>query len=253
MTKNTRRVLFYSSIAVFILLSIIVLVLALGYRYDFIKNKLVKTGSFRVKINIGADVYMNDQLVGDTSFLSDTFSKNFLLPRTYSVRVEKTDYFSWQKNVEITAGVFTDFPSVVLLPKKLKEETVSSPSFSPFSAKSGSEDKNRSYDGAKKLFFNSHEIWLEWLKDTNYQPFKKFGDKELIARFSQSIVDVQWYKDSDHLLADVGGILKFIEIDSRGVVNIYDLAVVGSKFYYNKSEDVVYKMSGRKLVRIFLK
>ncbi len=253
MTKNARKILFYSALAIFVLLSTVILILALGYRYDFIKNKLVKTGSFRVKTNVSTDIYMNDQLIGGTSFLSNTLTKNFLLPRIYNVRVEKIGYFSWQKNVEVSTGVFTDFPNVVLLPKKLTEEIISSPSFNPFLNRTGLENKNQSHDNAKELSFNSHEIWLEWLRDADYQPFKKSGERELIARFSQPIIDVQWYKDSDHLLANVGGVLKFIEIDTRGTANIYDLTTVKGKFYYDKNEDAVYKISSGKFIKMFLK
>lgn len=252
MTKRTRNILFYSALAIFVLLSAVILILALGYRYDFIQNKLVKTSSLRIKTSVEAEVYINEQLAGGTSFLSKTFVKNFMLPRTYTVRVQKNNYFSWQKSIETKAGLFADFSGIVLLPKNLPEEIVAFASFEKEKILSAGRTSSgiKSHDGLKSLTFNSHEIWVEWLKDTNSQPFRKSGDKELIARFSQPVWGVQWHKNSDHLFINIGGILKFAEIDTRGSVNIFDLATVGKQFYYDKNADAVYKIEGGKVIKI---
>jgi len=247
MSRKTREILFYSSVTIFVLLSAVVLVLALGYRYDFIRNKFVKTGSLRLTVNTDASVYINDQLSGATSFLSNSFTKKFLLPRTYDVRIEKSGYFSWQKHIEVEAGIFGDFSSIVILPKKLTEENVEKKFEFPV------DKTTKSPDDAKNLIFNKHEIWVEWLKDADYQPFKKSGEKELIARFSPQVYDVQWHKDSNHLFANVGGILKFIEIDTRDNVNIFDLSSAGDSFYYDKDSDAVYKIQNKKLYKLLLK
>ena len=247
MSRKTREILFYSSVTIFILLSAVILFLALGYRYDFVLNKFIKTGSFRLTVNTDANIYINDELSGNTSFLSNSFTKKFLLPRTYVVRIEKSGYFVWQKHIEVGAGIFSDFPSVIIFPKKLNEENAENKFEFPVNK------TTESPDGAKNLIFNKHEIWVEWLKDTNYQPFRKSGEKELIARFSPQVYDVQWYKDSNHLFANVGGILKFIEIDSRDNVNIFDSFSAGDSFYYDKDSDTVYKIQNKKLYKILLK
>ncbi|MBI2669639.1 MAG: hypothetical protein HYX20_00610 [Candidatus Yanofskybacteria bacterium] len=78
------------------------------------------------------------------------------------------------------------------------------------------------------------------------------GDIGLVTRFSQKIEDVQWYKDSEHLIVNVGGILKFIEIDDRGGINIFDIAAITGPFYYDRDQDAIFKFEGNKLVRISL-
>jgi len=295
MKKRVRRVIFYLSVLLFLVLSLLVAFFAMGYKYDFVENKLLKTGSFEVKTNIDAQVYVNDELAGTTSFLSDSFSKSRLLPRTYTVRVQNDEYQPWQKLVDIEAGIFTNFPQVILIHRSPVEETVATSSLSGISSIKFDADKKtaevsnkrqmevisldtgqktspqpltkpaasttaksevnliKSPDGNKNAWVDDRELWVEWLKDTDYQPIKKAGDSELITRFSQEISDVQWYKDSAHLIANVGGVLKFIEIDTRGGSNIFDISTVAGPFYYDKDLDAIFEFSGKNLVKIGLK
>lgn len=287
MKKKTRRILFYFSVLIFLILSFLVVLFALGYQYDFVQNKFVKTGSLELKVNTSAEVYINDNFDGKTSFLGDYFSKSQLLPRVYNVRVQSDGYQSWQKLARVSGGFLTSFPEVVLLRKDFNEEMVASSSVSNISIRQfdpnnglafiGNKQKIESInlkngekktikqlpkttaedidspDGNKKVRFNEHEVWVEWTKDSNHQPFQKAGDTELITRFSQTITDAQWYKDSEHLIVNVGGILRFIEIDNRDGINIFDISTISGPFYYDKDQDAVFKFSGNKLIRINLK
>ncbi len=294
MTKSFRRILFYLSLIIFLILGYTIVVFALGYKYDFTNNKLVKTGSFQVEANIVADVYINDVLAGKTSFISHNFSETFLLPRTYNVRLQSDGYYTWQKNIEINAGQLVEYPVIYLLPLKLPIITVASVSFvNNFSVRFDSNldlaiatagkkteiinlltgklsssslglaismpktvnPKNsineiNSPDGNKTLWFNNHEIWIRWLNNSNYQPFKKKDDVELVTRFAQTINDVQWYKDSSYLIADIGGILKFIETDTRGGINTLDIASIFSPFYFSNKNSVLYFFEKNKLYKI---
>lgn len=296
MKKKTRRILLCFSVLLFLIVSWLAVLFALGYKYDFVQNKFLKTGSFEIGTNVGADVYINDELSGSTSFLTRTFSKGRLLPRTYSVRLQNEQYQSWQKLIDVEAGAFTSFPRIVLIPREPSEEAIASSSLSgivsikfdsekraalisnkrrteviylengrkelpesppqttpsPASA-NGKANTIKSPDGEKETWFNDYEIWVSWLKDSGYQPYRKAGETELITRFSQRISGVRWHKNSDHLIADVGGILKFIEIDTRDGLNVFDISTVNEPFYYDAGMDAVFKFEGNKLVKINLK
>jgi hypothetical protein len=293
MKKKTRRILLCSSVLIFLILGCLAVLFALGYKYDFVQNKFFKTGSFEVGTNIGAEVYINDELSGSTSFLGRAFSKGRLLPHTYNVRLQNEDSQPWRKLIDIEAGAFISFPRIVLISEELNEEAVASSSLSnitsikfdsqkkaalvsnkrfletislengqkelpvplPKAAPSlaGAANRIKSPDGEKEVWLNKQEIWIGWLKDTGYQPYKKAGETELITRFSQKISDVQWYKDSAHLIADVGGVLKFIEIDTRGGLNVFDISTVDGPFYYDTDMGAVFKFEGNNLVRVGLK
>ncbi len=327
MRRGTRRGFFFISLLIFIILSWLTVFYALGYKYDFVQNQFLKTGSFEISANIDAQIYINDELAGATSFLGKSFSKSRLLPRTYTVRVQNDKYQPWQKLVDVEAGIFSDFPRVVLVPQDPTEDTIASSSLKggitliQFDSEQGTvavsnglqvetislgngqrvslrpfirltpkpapslaanllgatlpvgnseTDFLQSPDGDKGVWFNNREVWVKWLKDTNYQPARKAGNTELVARFPQKITDVQWYKDSDHLIASVGGLLEFIEIDNRGGVNIAAISIidpvksseagaagrqfdwVDSPFYYDKGANVIFRFVGNKLTRINL-
>lgn len=298
MKKKTRQSLFYAAVVVFAVLSYLIVMFALGYKYDFVENKFLKTGSFQIKTNVDAQVYINDKLVGTTSFLLNSFSETRLLPRTYSVRIQRDNYQLWQKLVTVEAGRFADFPKVVLLPEsdEFREVTVASISLSgtlkaeflskekivivsnsrgqteTINFQSGERIKSiprlqpadkdvakkipaplLSPDGEKTLTFGKHEIGVKWIKDAGYQPYKKSGDEELITRFSQDIRDVQWYFDSAHVLANVGGIMKLVEIDDRDGINIMDIKLTAGAFYYDRGEDTVYVLEGKNIIKTYLK
>ncbi len=295
MKRKERRIIFYLSVLLFLVLALLVVLYALGYKYDFVQNKFLKTGSFEIGVNIRADVYINDELSGTASFLTRTFSKSRLLPRTYSVRLQSEGYQSWQKLIGVGGGVFSSYPRVVLIPEEPGEEVIASsllggvssikfdpqnktatinsgrrteiinlengrkesPASQPTTTPSPAPSKGtagliKSPDGEKDARFNDYEIRVSWLKDTNYQPYRKAGETELITRFSQKISDVQWYKDSDHLIANVGGMLKFIEIDARDGLNIFDISTISGPFYYDKDMDAVFKFEGKNLIKIGL-
>ncbi len=116
--------MFIWAVAVFICLSVLVLTLAFGFRYDFQNNRLVKTGSLVIKSNTEAQVFINDKLEGHTSFLSGSFSKKQLLPGIYTVRVQREGYFSWQKEIEVAEGLVSDFSRIVLFSQGQIERTL---------------------------------------------------------------------------------------------------------------------------------
>ncbi len=77
-------------------------------------------------------------------------------------------------------------------------------------------------DGKKLAWWNSNEFWVMWISDTDYQPYHKDGDKDLITSFSVKIKNAAWFRDSDHIVVDSGG-YKVMEIDKRGGLNIVEI------------------------------
>ncbi len=78
-------------------------------------------------------------------------------------------------------------------------------------------------DGNRKIaWWNTYVMWVMWLEDTDYQPFHKKGDVELITRFAAPIERVAWFDAEDHIVVQSNG-YKIIEIDKRGGLNIIKL------------------------------
>lgn len=247
MSKRIRWVLFYSAVVIFLILSYVMVVFALGYQYDFVANRFVRMGSLRVVTNTSAQVYINNKLEGGTSFLSNNFSKGRLLPRIYTSRIEKDGYHTWEKKITVVAGYFTDFPKIVLLPLDITEEPAATSSFGfPMETDTIRETKG------KILTFTDHEISIDWTDNMDYQPYHQSGDHELITRIPQKITDVEWYKDRDHIFVAAGGILYFMEIDKRGGLNSYEITTLQSPFVYDADSNSIYKLSAGQVVRIKL-
>ena len=448
MTKKTRRVLFLGAVALFVLLSILVLIFAFGFRYDFSNNILVKTGSIVLKPNSEAKIFINNKLEGGTSFLNNFFSKKSLLPGTYLVKVTKDKYFTWQKKINVREGLISDFSHIVLFNQEQIEPTVinRTPPFSidrisrnmvylqkgTISLYNLNEDKQPIYEGGptiwdpatlkiiwgtdgkdviaydqtratyfdlvNKTFYNlgtskqfslttatlndgriyflrslskaplgtgrdlisfsveqsksiivsknvvsfftdkneifvlakvdslaseqfiktgldgkneeilgvvenfkqfqnarirkidnrngayfilinsdlyslkngvwvlisknvgdfaispnnaglgwytGREFWVEWLKDTEYQPLKKAGEKELITRADQDILSFSWYKNSSYIFIESLGSLVVSEVDLRGGINSYSILDLGTQgqAWYDLGQDKIFKLS----------
>ncbi|MDP3731030.1 MAG: hypothetical protein Q8R34_00865 [bacterium] len=122
MTSQSRKVLFIWAVALFVSVSTLVLIFAFGFRYDFKNNVLTKTGSLVLKPNTEAQIFIDDESEGRTSFLNNTFSKKQLLPGKYMVKVQKDKHFSWQKEVEVKEGLVSDFSRIVLFSQNQVEQ-----------------------------------------------------------------------------------------------------------------------------------
>ena len=82
-------------------------------------------------------------------------------------------------------------------------------------------------DNKKLAWWNESELWVIWISDTDYQPFRKARDKEIIMRFSIKIKKAAWFRDSDHVAVDSTSSgqagYKVVEIDKRGGLNIVEI------------------------------
>ncbi len=251
MTKRTKRWLFYSAVAVFLLLSGIVILYAQGYKYSFSERKFLRTGAISLKVNRNAKIFLNDELQGNTSFFNSAYGIDRLLPEDYRLAVEEDGYSTWQKTAVVEEGFVVDFPNILILPEegekeqKLFEEVdllfkevelskISSKSMGeiPTEVTKNSRGFRFSENENKLAWWTLNELWILWLTDQNYQPFHKKGDKELVTRFSTIIQNAIWFRGEDHLVLELErfdsknrpySIYQVIEIDKRGGVNIVEL------------------------------
>lgn len=121
MRRKTRRLLFLIATIFFLLGSYVAVLYAQGYKYSFSEKRFFRTGAISVRTNTDAKVFINDKLVGNTSFLRDAFSKGGLLPGQYRVRLQSDDFSPWQKVVDVQEGLVTDFPHIILVPQSETE------------------------------------------------------------------------------------------------------------------------------------
>jgi hypothetical protein len=116
MSRTIRRLLFWLAVLIFAAASYISILYAQGYKYDFSQKVFVRTGAISVTVNTDAQLYINDRLAGDTSFLGNRVGQNKLLPGTYTIRLIRDGYSSWHKTAVVKEGLLTEFSHALLLP-----------------------------------------------------------------------------------------------------------------------------------------
>lgn len=104
-------------------------------------------------------------------------------------------------------------------------------------------------DFEKMAYFNNHEIFVFFLKNSFDQPLKKAGEEVFLTRFSEKIGDLFWYTNH-YLIFNTDSKIKIVEIDDRDGINIYELPELisqGSKIFFNDTDKKVYLLSEGKL------
>lgn len=261
MKKRTRRILFWIAVIAFGCLTWVVVKYAQGYVYDVRAHAFVRTGAVAVTVSTSAILYVNDSTVGSTSFIGNRAGKDGLLPGTYTIRVLRDDFSSWKKTVQVQGGMLSDFPRVLILPtddvsraELLSEASRSfgssltlrdaAPKVVPRQVRAGDfilrgmqllDMRTASAsvvaenvlgvaltgNNSKILWWTRNEVWVLWLRNTDYQPFRTENERQMITRLSVPIVRASWFRDEDHILVDVGGQnYRVIETDSRGGTNV---------------------------------
>lgn len=78
-----------------------------------------------------------------------------------------------------------------------------------------------SKNSKRLLWWTKYELWAIWISDSDYQPFAKAGEKEIIYTSPARIKKAEWFRDDNHIALDSGS-FKVIEGDTRGGINIVE-------------------------------
>lgn len=121
-TPIHRRVTYLVFISIFLIASPLVILYTMGYRYNFAKGRVQKTGILKVTtIPRGAIIKLNGQ-VYETS---QTPAKiEYLLPGDYEISLTKDGYYDWQKKLAVFENG-TTFAEKIMLWKKSNATSLS--------------------------------------------------------------------------------------------------------------------------------
>ncbi|MFA5087330.1 MAG: PEGA domain-containing protein [Candidatus Paceibacterota bacterium] len=202
MNKKLRTILFIALAIIFLAISPAIIFYSQGYRFDFQEKKLLLTGGIYIKASQpAANVYIDNKYADKTGqLLSFDFLAQNLLPNKHSVRIEKSGYRTWQKNLLVKEKMVTQ-AYVVLFPEKID-----------FTQVDANIQHIYSFPGSNKIF----------VSDAKNQLFSyESGQKTLIvgniAKTISKILDISVSADTSKI------ILKAIE-KSTGKTKFYLLA-----------------------------
>jgi len=115
-----RKILFSFFLFLFLIFGPLLIFYSLGYRFNFEKKKITKTGGIFVKaLPKEVEVSIDGKIKKKTDpFFGSVLIEN-LLPKKYKVKVEKEGYFPWEKELEVEEEKVTEIKNLVLFPKDL--------------------------------------------------------------------------------------------------------------------------------------
>lgn len=119
MTLTQRRIFLIVLMIIFIVATPMVILYSSGYQIDWETWRLQKTGG--VYINAypkGASISVDGTLkeVTSTLFLSQGKMISGLIPGTHTIKVEKTGFAPWEKNLEVKPNLVTEARNIFLTP-----------------------------------------------------------------------------------------------------------------------------------------
>jgi len=120
MKRKNRLIILAFCILLFFLIAPLILLYSQGYRFDFDKNKIVKTGGIFIKVsNTSAEIYINEKFVKKTGFFANATLIENLLPKKYNIEVKKAEFQTWQKNLEIKEKQVTKVENILLVKQNI--------------------------------------------------------------------------------------------------------------------------------------
>ncbi|MEA1936780.1 MAG: hypothetical protein U9N04_01565 [Patescibacteria group bacterium] len=122
------EIYFYACVVMFFILLAIILYYSFGYKYNINNGKTVQVGAIIIKTEpVKSDLYINGELLKNNilgNLFSDYTKMENLNPEIYNVRIEKNNYFSWEKNIAVQGGYITELKNIVLLKNNYKREVL---------------------------------------------------------------------------------------------------------------------------------
>lgn len=273
--KVMRAIAFYTALAVFFTLLPIILSYALGYKIDYNKFKIYKTGIIYISSNpAGAYVYLNGKPCGDTT----PMRIEELKPGMYKVEVRREGFYPWEREMEVKANMVTKADRIILFPLTREMKKVAASEISDFAVSDNGKvyhftkrglfrsdldggsfkrlsgytgwpknitGKRFSPEGDKLLYFDNNKIWMVRLDAR--RPDLINADSAAVEEVFASpdpIVDVFWYPGSSYIMSVSEKDIKVIElregVPERNTVTIYKFNSKPQGLYYDYGAGTLY-------------
>jgi hypothetical protein len=202
--KKTSKKIFVKIISLLLMLFVILLAIYLvlvanGYKINYQTRSIQKTGMIYVKSDpTNVDIFINNRLVANQS----PYRMLELLPGRYDVLIEKLDYYSWTKSVNVNEGMASAFENVELFLRLPEQLVVSDQEKSDFP------NLVNNWQTKGLEIKNDNEIW--------------FNDV-YITRFSSDVKKVGWYSDLKHIIFQTNMGLYIMDPDGSNNIQLATL------------------------------
>lgn len=167
-----RKIVMWLFIISFFVITPIVILKASGYSYNWKKGALEKSGVLMIDIQPkSSKIFINGQELKQL-FPFSAFHVEDLNPGAYNIRIEKDDYFSWEKNIEVKPNLTSFIDRVQLWPVSSAELITSIKIDHWFNL-------NKQYSIYSNQTTNYAELWLFNNETAVNKLIYRFIDKDL--------------------------------------------------------------------------
>lgn len=189
---------------------------AKGYRFDIKTKIFVYSGSITIKsVPKDIEVFLNDKQQNEKrlNYINNAYTINGVRPGKYSLRLEKDNHTSWEKDIEVHSGISTEFWNILLFPNKEVQEILS------HTNKNIEQFFLSPRDEQEIIFFseedNKKAVYLLDAKNNNAD--KIFETDEFYFLDPSEEENVEWSSDNKHI---------FIPFQDEQGIKIYIIAKI---------------------------
>jgi hypothetical protein len=119
MTPRKRKAIFYVLVALFFIISVVIVFYAQGWRFDVQTWRTSKVGAVFIRsFPDDAQIYLDKKPVkNESAFLSRGTLIGDLFPKTYQLELKAKGYDDWRENAAVSPSLVTEFKYAVLIPQ----------------------------------------------------------------------------------------------------------------------------------------
>jgi len=214
MSYKAKNIYYSLGVIAFIIGAFFVLTYALGYKVDISNRNITQTAMIIIQSD-EANIYIDNKLVGfGRVVLRD------LEPGHYKVKLTKTGYHDWQKQVDLLSGQAEIIDDDILFKNKI----------SPAEYTEVSSDFLNSFADTQNLSDKNNEIYQ------NY---------EYVTRFAKEATGVCWYSDRRYIAFTYEGKLKIIQTNGTNEIALLDKNSASPVVFINSGRSVIYENNGK--------
>lgn len=242
LNKKKRRLIMFTLISSFFILSPLIILHTAGYRYDFVNHKIKETGVISIDAEpVDANVYINSMFINKKMpiWLSNR------APGIYKIVIKKPGYKNWEKEITVESKQTTYIKNISLLkdslPTILSDKNISDffPSFDGgYLVTINKQEKNTEINLLNTETNQTKTIWKNTTEENTptifWSPFNNF----------LSITNVDKNNNSSSLqLFDVNS------IDPPKIFKFTNISKIDIQ-WSNKNNATLYANSGKEILKL---
>lgn len=228
MDKLIRRFTYSLFFLFFLILTPVLIMYSLGYRYDFQTGNIEKNGAFYIKsYPRGAEIY----IAGKKSKNKTPTQITNIKPAIYELKITKDGYVPWSKELKIEPGLTTFAEDVVLFLTERPKNVING----------GSEEYLINKNNSQYAYIQNNKLYITDIEQTkNFEVFDLDHPYELI----------DWSSDNQYLLFKNNGNYYTFNINQK-TLQLLPLTLVDKILWEDNSSDLLF-LKNNKLSRYHL-